>query len=84
MKIVLNKPKRFVASLRYARTMQSPAAVTIALGADISSDAPHDVRIAFAIKEWGCALIEVENGIMEGRYPTVEDLLASGPRPSPC
>lgn len=77
LKIVLNKPKRFVASLRYARTVQSPAAVTIALGADISSDAPHDVRIAAAIKGSGVVrLIEVENGIMEGHYPTVEDAAA--------
>ncbi|NLA92301.1 MAG: molybdopterin dehydrogenase [Spirochaetales bacterium] len=77
LRVVLNKPKRFVASLRYARTVQSPAALTISLGADISSGAPHDVRIAAAIKGTGVVrLIEVENGIMEGHYATVEDAAA--------
>ncbi|MFA5467528.1 MAG: FAD binding domain-containing protein [Sphaerochaetaceae bacterium] len=81
LRIVLNKPQRFVSTLRYARTVQSPAALTIAFGADISSGTPHDVRIAAAIKGTGVVrLIEVENGIMEGHYASAEDAGAQASR----
>lgn len=72
--IVLNKPGRFVASARFARTMQSPAAITIAFGADISSGSPHDVRICAAVKGTGIVrLVEVESGVTDGHYQRPED-----------
>ncbi|MDD3366915.1 MAG: FAD binding domain-containing protein [Sphaerochaetaceae bacterium] len=72
--IVLNKPNRFVASRRYARTVQSPAAVTISFGADTSSGSPHDIRICAAIKGSGVVrLLAVENGVLNGQYHAPED-----------
>lgn len=80
--IVLNKPTRFVASLRFAKTVQSHAAVTLSFGADISSKEIKDVRIAAAIKGSGVVrLIEVEEGISSGQFQKPEDaatLAASG------
>lgn len=72
--IVLNKPQRFVASSRFARTAQSPAALTISFGADISSGSPHDVRICAAVKGSGIVrLLQVEEGVSNGSYQQVED-----------
>jgi putative selenate reductase FAD-binding subunit len=72
--VILNKPQRFVSSVRFSRTQQSPAAVTLAFGADISSDSIVDVRIAAAIKESGIVrLIEVEAGVSDGQFITAED-----------
>ncbi|MGE0073911.1 MAG: FAD binding domain-containing protein [Sphaerochaetaceae bacterium] len=72
--IVLNKPGRFVASKRFARTAQSPSAVTVSFGADISSGAAHDVRICAAIKGSGLMrLLQVEEGVSSGQYQTSED-----------
>ena len=74
MKIVLNKPRRFVASSRFSRTVQSPAAVTVSFGADISSDSVHDVRICAAIKGSGITrLIQVEEGVSSGQLSAPED-----------
>lgn len=74
MKIVLNKPHRFVASSRFSRTAQSPAAVTVSFGADISSDSVHDVRICAAIKGSGISrLIQVEEGVSSGQLSAPED-----------
>ena len=72
--IILNKPQRFVASERFARTVQSPAAITVSFGADISNGTPHDIRICAAIKGSGVVrLVAVENGISNGQYHTPED-----------
>lgn len=74
LKIVLNKPRRFVASSRFSRTAQSPAAVTVSFGADISSGSPHDVRICAAVKGSGVArLLETEEGVSNGQYESPED-----------
>lgn len=74
LKIVLNKPQRFVASSRFARTAQSPSAVTVSFGADLSSGTPHDVRICAAVKGSGISrLIQVEEGVSNGQYQTPED-----------
>jgi putative selenate reductase FAD-binding subunit len=72
--IILNKPRRFVASARFARTAQSPAAVTVSFGADISSGSAHDVRICAAIKGTGLVrLPEVEDAVSSGQYQTPAD-----------
>jgi putative selenate reductase FAD-binding subunit len=69
LSVVLNKPSRFVASLRFAVTEQSPAAVTISLGADMSSGAAHDVRLCAAVKGTGVfRLPEQEEAISNGSY----------------
>ncbi len=74
MKIVFNKPGRFVASSRFSRTVQSPAAVTVSFGADISSDSVHDLRICAAIKGSGITrLIQVEEGVSSGQLAAPED-----------
>lgn len=74
LKIVLNKPQRFVASSRFARTAQSPGAVTVSFGADMSSGTPHDVRICAAVKGSGIfRLIQVEEGVSNGQYEAPED-----------
>lgn len=71
--VILNKPTRFVASLRFARTVQSPAAVTLALGADLSSGSAHDVRICAAVKGSGLfRLPEQEEAISNGTYEALD------------
>lgn len=75
LSILLNKPGRFVASRRFARTAQSPAAATISFGADISSGSPHDVRICAALKGTGVIrLIELEERIAGDQHPKPEDI----------
>ncbi|MHC1692199.1 MAG: xanthine dehydrogenase family protein subunit M [Sphaerochaetaceae bacterium] len=64
--IVLDKPNRFVASSRFAKTVQSPAAVTVSFGADILSGKPQDVRICAAVKNLGVI-----------RFPGIEDKVAA-------
>ena len=72
--IILNKPQRFVASARFARTAQSPAAITVSFGADLSSGSAHDVRICGAIKGSGVVrLPEVEEAVSSGQYQTPAD-----------
>lgn len=72
--IVLNKRERFVASSRFSRTLQSPAAVTVSFGADVSGASPHDVRICAAIKGSGVVrLVRIEEGVSSGRFPVPED-----------
>ncbi len=74
--VVLNKPIRFVASQRFSRTQQSPAAVTIALGADVSSGEPHDVRICAAVKGTGVIRFpEIEDGISSGKFNDPQDVV---------
>lgn len=74
LRIVLNKPQRFVASSRFARTAQSPSAVTVSFGADLSSGTPHDVRICAAVKGSGISrLLQVEEGVSNGQYEAPED-----------
>lgn len=74
LKIVLNKPQRFVASSRFARTAQSPAAVTVSFGADISSGSAHDVRICAAVKGSGVSrLLQVEESVSNGQLAAPED-----------
>ena len=74
LRIVLNKPNRFVTSTRFARTVQSPAAITVSFGADISSGSAHDVRICAAIKGSGIhRLIAVEEAVSNGQLTAVED-----------
>jgi len=75
--VVLNKPTRFVASQRFARTKQSPAAVTIAFGADVSSGEPHDVRICAAVKGTGVIRFpEIEDGVSSGKFIDPQELVA--------
>jgi putative selenate reductase FAD-binding subunit len=74
--IILNKPTRFVASQRFARTVQSPSAVTVSFGADISSGEPHDVRICAAVKGSGVVRFpEIEDGVSTGAFETPENLI---------
>lgn len=74
LKIVFNKPNRFVSSSRFARTVQSPAAITVAFGSDNSSGAPHDVRICAAVKGSGITrLLQVEEGVSNGQFNAPED-----------
>ncbi len=74
--VVLNKPTRFVASQRFARTQQSPAAVTIAFGADISSGEPHDVRICAAVKGTGVIRFpEIEDGVSSGKFKDPQEIV---------
>lgn len=75
--VVLNKPTRFVASQRFARTQQSPAAVTIAFGADVSSGEPHDVRICAAVKGTGVIRFpEIEDGVSSGKFKDPQEIVA--------
>ncbi|MDX9938495.1 MAG: FAD binding domain-containing protein [Sphaerochaetaceae bacterium] len=75
--IILNKPQRFVASSRFSRTAQSPAAITVSFGADISSGEPHDVRICAAIKGSGVVrLLQVEQSVASGHYRNADDAVA--------
>ena len=74
--VVLNKPSRFVASQRFARTQQSPAAVTLAFGADVSSGEPHDVRICAAVKGTGVIRFpEIEDGISSGKFKDPQEMV---------
>lgn len=74
--VVLNKPTRFVASQRFARTQQSPAAVTLAFGADVSSGEPHDVRICAAVKGTGVIRFpEIEDGISSGKFKDPQEMV---------
>jgi putative selenate reductase FAD-binding subunit len=72
--IELNRPKRVVFSQRFARTLQSPAAVTISFGATIEEGALQDVRIFAAIKGTGIIrLKKVEEGIADRQFVDPED-----------
>ena len=75
LRVLLNKPTRFVSSLRFARTVQSPAAVTVSFGADMSSGEPHDVRICAAVKGTGVIRFpELEDGVGSGSYQNPDDI----------
>ncbi|NCB01407.1 MAG: molybdopterin dehydrogenase [Spirochaetia bacterium] len=73
--IELNRPKRIVFSQRFARTVQSPAAITVSFGAGIEEGTLTDVRIFAAIKGTGIIrLKKVEEGIAERQFLTPEDV----------
>ncbi len=73
--IELNKPKRVVLSQRFARTQQSPAAITVSFGASIEEGALQDVRVFAAIKGTGIIrLKKVEEGIADRLFLTPEDV----------
>ncbi|MGI6432294.1 MAG: FAD binding domain-containing protein [Sphaerochaetaceae bacterium] len=76
--VVLNKPQRFVSSLRFAKTVQSPAALTISFGADISSASARDVRICAAIKGSNVVrLVELEEAISTAVYQSPSDVTSA-------
>lgn len=75
LSIELNRPKRVVFSKRFARTVQSPAAITISFGSAIEDGALTDVRIFAAIRGTGIIrLKKVEDGIMERQFVDPDDV----------
>ncbi len=75
LSIELNRPKRVVYSERFARTQQSPAAITISFGTSIEEGALTDVRIFAAIRGTGIIrLKKVEDGIMERQFTDPDDV----------
>jgi len=73
--VELNRPKRIVFSQRFARTVQSPAAITVSFGAAIEEGALTDVRIFAAIKGTGIIrLKKVEEGIADRQFIDPDDV----------
>ena len=73
---LISKDSRFVASLRYANTVQSQAAVTLGFGATKNGEGVIDrVRVFAAVKGIGMQrLSTVENAIENGELTTKQDV----------
>ncbi len=79
--VILNRPQRVVFSKRFARTVQSNAAVTVSVGASIEEGEVTDFRIFAAVKGTGIVrLSHIEEGIANRQFSAPEDVAPSAPQ----
>ena len=75
LSVLINRPQRIVLSKRFARTVQSNAALTVSLGASIEDGHMTDFRIFAAIKGTGIVrLSHIEEGIENRQFLAPEDV----------
>jgi putative selenate reductase FAD-binding subunit len=75
LSVLINRPQRIVLSKRFARTVQSNAALTVSLGASIEDGQLTDFRIFAAIKGTGIVrLSHIEEGIENRQFLAPEDV----------
>ena len=76
--VILNRPQRVVLSKRFARSVQSNAAVTVSFGASVEDGTLSDFRIFAAVKGTGIVrLSHIEEGIANRQFVEPEDVAPS-------
>jgi len=76
--VILNRPHRIVLSKRFARSVQSNAAVTVSFGTSLEEGMLTDFRIFAAVKGTGIVrLTQIEEGINNRQYIEPEDAAIS-------